>query len=386
MIQLTVTTPDGEHVFPIEVDGATQFADIKAICEAETGLASASFVLLHNGKPVVDSQTPATAGIQPGDMLVLVQPQQQRQQQQQGRGGQGAVLERNNDGSLVNPAAAIGAMKEDRNMMSTFQQQAPRLYDAIMADDVAALQEELRRAHRAQYDANSELERLHAMQEEDPFNPELQTQIEEAIRRKNIDENYEAAMEHNPEAKMKVADQVVTTSITVLEQKSGPQFIFGLDMLRRHQCCVDLAKGVLRVGSCNVELPFLVESQIPTDFSAHVEDVSEAEANRRMQSDAAGTRDKMETDSPAPSPAPAPAPAAAAAPPPPVAAAPPPPAAARPPAPASAASAASAAEAAIAQLMALGADRATAEQALQAAGGNVDAAAGFMFDITGEVP
>ncbi len=35
----------------------------------------------------------------------------------------------------------------------------------------------------------------------------------------------------------------MTTSITVLEQKSGPQFIFGLDMLRRHQCSIDLAKG-----------------------------------------------------------------------------------------------------------------------------------------------
>lgn len=41
---------------------------------------------------------------------------------------------------------------------------------------------------------------------------------------------------------MKVGDQVVTTSITVLEQKTGPQFIFGLDMLRRHQCCIDLVR------------------------------------------------------------------------------------------------------------------------------------------------
>jgi hypothetical protein len=44
------------------------------------------------------------------------------------------------------------------------------------------------------------------------------------------------------------------------------------------------AKGVLRIGSCGVELPFLAEGQIPLDFSAHVEDVSEAEANRRMES------------------------------------------------------------------------------------------------------
>jgi hypothetical protein len=34
---------------------------------------------------------------------------------------------------------------------------------------------------------------------------------------------------------MRVAGQYITTSITVLEQKSGPQFIFGLDNLKRHQ-------------------------------------------------------------------------------------------------------------------------------------------------------
>jgi hypothetical protein len=89
-------------------------------------------------------------------MIILVQPaqlqQQQHQRQSGGRpaagGAQGALMQRNADGSLVNPAAAIQAFKADRVMMDTFRAQAPRLYDAIMSDDVTALQEELRRAHR----------------------------------------------------------------------------------------------------------------------------------------------------------------------------------------------------------------------------------------------
>jgi Aspartyl protease len=44
------------------------------------------------------------------------------------------------------------------------------------------------------------------------------------------------------QAPLKVAGHYITTSITVLEQKSGPQFIFGLDMLKRHQVCCHASK------------------------------------------------------------------------------------------------------------------------------------------------
>lgn len=46
------------------------------------------------------------------------------------------------------------------------------------------------------------------------------------------------------QAPLKVNGHYFTCSITVLEQKGGPQFILGLDMLRRHQCCIDLNRGV----------------------------------------------------------------------------------------------------------------------------------------------
>lgn len=59
----------------------------------------------------------------------------------------------------------------------------------------------------------------------------------------------------------------------MLEQKDGPQFIFGLDMLRRHQCSIDLAANVLRFGSCDASLPFLGSHDIPKDFSRHIENV-----------------------------------------------------------------------------------------------------------------
>lgn len=73
---------------------------------------------------------------------------------------------------------------------------------------------------------------------------------------------------------LQVEGHFITSSITVLEQKDGPQFIFGLDMLKRHQCCIDLARGVLHFGSCNAALPFLPDHEIPKDFKRHIENVS----------------------------------------------------------------------------------------------------------------
>ena len=59
----------------------------------------------------------------------------------------------------------------------------------------------------------------------------------------------------------------ITTSITVLEQKNGPQCIFGLDNMKRHHCVIDLKKNSLLIGSCGVELPFLPEHQVPNSFN-----------------------------------------------------------------------------------------------------------------------
>jgi DNA damage-inducible protein 1 len=61
---------------------------------------------------------------------------------------------------------------------------------------------------------------------------------------------------------MKVGGQFLPCAITVLEKEQDIDFIFGLDMLRRHACCIDLRKNALVIGSVDLELPFLSEGQI----------------------------------------------------------------------------------------------------------------------------
>lgn len=66
---------------------------------------------------------------------------------------------------------------------------------------------------------------------------------------------------------LRVGASFISTSVTVLDQKDGPQFLFGLDNLKRHQCAIDLAAGELRIGSCSVALPFLGAHAVPQDFN-----------------------------------------------------------------------------------------------------------------------
>lgn len=39
--------------------------------------------------------------------------------------------------------------------------------------------------------------------------------------------------------------------------------LLGLDMLKRHQCCIDLKKNVLYIGSANHSTSFLSEHELP---------------------------------------------------------------------------------------------------------------------------
>uniref|UniRef100_A0A6A7GC65 DNA damage-inducible protein 1 n=1 Tax=Hirondellea gigas TaxID=1518452 RepID=A0A6A7GC65_9CRUS len=61
-------------------------------------------------------------------------------------------------------------------------------------------------------------------------------------------------------AQIKIKNRVLNCSFTILEQ-DGMEFLFGLDMLRRHQICIDLKANCFRIG--DDEVPFLSEKDIP---------------------------------------------------------------------------------------------------------------------------
>ncbi|XP_060517789.1 protein DDI1 homolog 2 isoform X2 [Cylas formicarius] len=82
---------------------------------------------------------------------------------------------------------------------------------------------------------------------------------------------------------IQIENVYLTTSFSVLEEQPM-DMLLGLDMLKRHQCCIDLHKNVLRIGTTGTETSFLSESELPD--CARLSSVSEEEVLRKSRKEA----------------------------------------------------------------------------------------------------
>ncbi|PFH36026.1 ubiquitin family protein [Besnoitia besnoiti] len=149
-------------------------------------------------------------------------------------------------------------------------------------------------------------------------------------------------------ATLKLGQRFFPSSFTVL-QDNKVEFLFGLDLLRRYQCCIDLKKNVLRID--DDEVPFLSEKDITKGMFGR------ADTPTNLGSPTAGESGEERKEGDAAAPAPSQAPARQS----------------------STTSLAPEDEAKVQQLVDLGFLRTDAVDALAQAGGNVEAAAAFLF-------
>lgn len=163
-------------------------------------------------------------------------------------------------------------------------------------------------------------------------------------------------------AQIKIGNLFLPCSFTVMEGKSV-DLLLGLDMLKRYQASIDLAKDKLIIQG--EEVPFLGEAEIPREEEAVTEEPTLPGPSGTSIGQRSGA--VIPPDAPQQQPPAAPQQAAPPAPAPP--AAPAQPLASRPNFPPEA----------VEGLMAMGATREQALQALQAAEGNADVAAGLIF-------
>ncbi|KAI3820441.1 hypothetical protein L1987_07988 [Smallanthus sonchifolius] len=322
-MKITVMTTD-EQIITLEVDRNESVENLKALLEIESRIPLQQQQLLHNGKEMKNSETLSSLGVADGDLVMMVSNTSSMVSSNE-------VL--NPDGSAVNPAAFQQQIRNNSDLMAQLLQSDPELAQIIIGNDLNKLQDLLRRRHNQRSELRRQQEEEMALLYADPFDVEAQKKIEAAIRQKGIDENWAAALEHNPEAfarvvmlyvdmevngvpikafvdsgaqstiiskscaerlgllrlldqrykgiahgvgqseilgrihvaPIKIGNNFYPCSFVVLDSPNM-EFFFGLDMLRKHQCMIDLKDNVLRVGGGEVAVPFLPEKDIPRHF------------------------------------------------------------------------------------------------------------------------
>ncbi|KAM7499048.1 hypothetical protein LguiA_023462 [Lonicera macranthoides] len=325
-MKITVMTAD-EQIITLDVDREESVENLKALLEVETQVPLQQQQLLYNGKEMKNAERLRALGVGEGDLVMMVSLSNSSSS------ASSNDLSFNPDGSVVNPAAFQQHIRRDANMMSQLFQTDPELAQVLLGNDLNRLQDVLKERHRQKSVLRRQQDEELALLYADPFDVEAQKKIEAAIRQKGIDENWAAALEHNPEAFARVVMLYVDMEVNGVPLKafvdSGAQstiiskscaercgllrlldqrykgiahgvgqseilgrihvapikignifypcsfmvldapnmeFLFGLDMLRKHQCIIDLNENVLRVGGGEVSVPFLQEKDIPSRF------------------------------------------------------------------------------------------------------------------------
>ncbi|KAK9825142.1 hypothetical protein WJX81_003922 [Elliptochloris bilobata] len=323
-MRLTVVTED-EAVVNVDVSETDSVDTLMAILEAETGVGTSQQRLLHNGKELLAGCSFSSAGVKDGDLISLLQARPPGPLPGASQAAQGlAAPQRNADGSLADPQAFIGGLLANLGVLASIP---PAMADVVRRGDVATLntyfrhmkqQEDARREEDALHMAdpfNAEAqakiaERIQQAAVEESYQhaldhaPEIFTKVvmlyvnvevngqpikafvdsgaqssimsQDCARRCNLlhllDKRFQGMavgvgsgkiVGQIHQATIKVQAVHLPMSITVLESGSM-EFLFGLDMLRRYQCCIDLKRGVLRLDvSPPVELLFLAEHELP---------------------------------------------------------------------------------------------------------------------------
>ncbi|XP_068239917.1 protein DDI1 homolog 2 isoform X2 [Palaemon carinicauda] len=88
---------------------------------------------------------------------------------------------------------------------------------------------------------------------------------------------------------IQIADNYLASSFSILEEQPM-DMLLGLDMLKRHQMCIDLKNNKLLIGTTGTETPFLSESELPD--CARLTPLNEEEARRESERAAKETEDR----------------------------------------------------------------------------------------------
>ncbi|KAF4018556.1 hypothetical protein G4228_010206 [Cervus hanglu yarkandensis] len=303
-----------EVTFSLQVDADFELHNFRALCELESGIPAAESQIVYAERPLTDNhRSLASYGLKDGDVVILRQKENAdprpsvqfpnlpridfrsiavpgtsntRQRQppgvQQSRSAPGEIA--SSPQGLDNPALLRDMLLANPHELSLLKERNPPLADALLSGDLERFSRVL--VEQQQDRARREQERIRLFSA-DPFDLEAQAKIEEDIRQQNIEENMTIAMEEAPEsfgqvvmlyinckvnghpvkafvdsAQVQIEGDFLACSFSILEEQPM-DMLLGLDMLKRHQCSIDLKKNVLVIGTTGSKTTFLPEGELP---------------------------------------------------------------------------------------------------------------------------
>ncbi|XP_067946090.1 protein DDI1 homolog 2-like [Watersipora subatra] len=341
-MKLTITTFK-DDLFTLEVPEDIELENVKAYCEVESGLPATDITLVWDGNHLNDDKkTVKQYGIADGDMIFLQMkplntasgaPQNNPMAidfsgiQLPGQGRPQRSAPPNTGRPQVDPYTLREMLLASPHELALLKQNNPPLSDALLSGDPAKFVEVFQRQTEEKKRADAE---KMALLTGDPFDPEVQKKIAEAIQQENVNANMEAAMEYSPESfgqvhmlyincrvnghavkafvdsgaqmtimskscaerchishlmdkrwagiakgvgvqkilgrvhmcQISINNDHLQCSFSILEDQQM-DMLLGLDMLKRHQCCIDLKKNLLLIGTTGTETSFLSEADLP---------------------------------------------------------------------------------------------------------------------------
>eukprot|EP00210_Caulerpa_lentillifera_P007891 g7532.t1 len=310
-MHLTIAANDSELVVFVECSENDTVLTVKTRVSEQTGIPSATQSLSFQGRHLRDDEVLARAGVSEGDLMML--------HRQQERTGTVTAAD-------ASAQEIINRVQQNPQLLSHIERNQPELAAAIRSNDVTSVRQVLTRISQEQNAREQELEQLmqnpmNADSQEKIWEMIRQKNVEENFAQalehtpevfgsvtmlyvsmeindhpvqafvdtgaqmtimteefaqktgllRLVDKRFEGVAIGVGESKiigrvhqapLKIAEQYLSSSVAIINQKAGPPFIFGLDNLIRHQCCVDLESMKLKFGSVGVEIPFLPEHLI----------------------------------------------------------------------------------------------------------------------------
>uniref|UniRef100_A0A2K6UJR2 Regulator of solute carriers 1 n=1 Tax=Saimiri boliviensis boliviensis TaxID=39432 RepID=A0A2K6UJR2_SAIBB len=302
-----------EVTFSLQVDADFELHNFRALCELESGIPAAESQIVYAERPLTDNhRSLASYGLKDGDVVILRQKEnadprppvqfpnlpridfssiavpgtsstrpRQPPGTQQSHSSPGEIT--SSPQGLDNPALLRDMLLANPHELSLLKERNPPLAEALLSGDLEKFSRVL--VEQQQDRARREQERIRLFSA-DPFDLEAQAKIEEDIAQMTImsqacaercnimrlvDRRWagiakgvgtQKIIGRVHLAQVQIEGDFLACSFSILEEQPM-DMLLGLDMLKRHQCSIDLKKNVLVIGTTGSQTTFLPEGELP---------------------------------------------------------------------------------------------------------------------------